>query len=205
MENFNIELIIYILTGLASIGLIIAYIPQTTELIKVKNADGISHFFWVFISLSTSYSMFNLYVTFAHGFILFAQTINAVAAFLILIRVASLKYNNLKSILFISIYTTLNFIFYILGTVELAQTIASIAIVLAYIDQIIYFIKNKKSTGTNPLMYLIFSLSILMLAVSMILSETHLYITTTELINAVLLSVCLLLSIKYKNKSVETN
>lgn len=200
MEN-NYQLFVYILTIVASIGLMAAYIPQITELRKVKKADGISHVFWVFISLSTSYSMFNLYVTFAHPFVLFAQTINAVAAYLILIKVASLKYNNLKAIMFVSIYTTLNFVIYMLAGVEFTQTISSIAIVIAYIDQIIYFIKNKNSTGTNPIMYLIFSISILLIATSMILSNAHSYIIATELINATLLSICLALSIKYKKSN----
>lgn len=198
MENTN--LIIFILTTCASIGLMIAYIPQIIELRKAKNANGISNFFWVFVSLSTSYSMYNLYITFAHSFVLFAQTINAIAAFLILIKVASLKYNSLKAILFVSVYTSLNFIVYIILNVENAQIIASVAIVLAYIDQIRYFIKNKNADGTNPFMYLLFSISILMIATGMILSNTHVYIIATELLNATLLSICLVLSIKYKKQ-----
>lgn len=200
MEN-NYHLLVYILTIVASIGLMIAYIPQITELRKVKNANGISHMFWVFISLSTSYSMFNLYATFANPFVLFAQTVNSIAAYLILIKVASLKYSSLKAILFVSIYTSLNFIVYMFLSVEVTQTIASIAIVLAYIDQITYFIKNKNSTGTNPVMYLIFSISILLIATSMILSNAHSYIIATELINATLLAICLVLSIKYKKSN----
>lgn len=189
---------ILLLNILSSLILIIAYVPQITELRKTKNADGVSNLFWVFISLSTSYSLFNLFVTDAHYYVMITQFFNAVIAFYVLQKVLKLKSKDwLPYLLF---YIVVNLVLYLSFPIEITQNIATIAIVLAYLDQVYHFVKNKDATGTNPIMYLLFSTALILLTISMSISGVHIFIVITEFTNSVLLLVCLILSIVYRRK-----
>lgn len=190
---------ILLLNILSSLILIIAYVPQITELRKTKNADGVSNLFWVFISLSTSYSLFNLFVTDAHYYVMITQFFNAAIAFYVLQKVLKLKSSDwLPWVLF---YIVINLLLYLSFPVEITQNIATIAIVLAYVDQIYHFAKSKNATGTNPIMYLLFSTALILLTISMSISGVHIFIIITEFTNSVLLLVCLILSIVYRRKA----
>lgn len=189
---------ILLLNILSSFILIVAYVPQITELRKTKNADGVSNLFWVSISLSTSYSLFNLFVTDTHYYVMITQFFNAAIAFYVLQKVLRLKSSDwLPWVLF---YIVINLLLYLSFPVEITQNIATIAIVLAYLDQIYHFVKNKDATGTNPIMYLLFSTALILLTISMSISGVNVFIIITEVTNSVLLLICLILSIIYRKK-----
>lgn len=180
-----------------------AYVPQLRTTYKTRTAEGVSPFFWLLISLSTSYSLFNLLATGnAEAYTYLGQFINASVALILFIWITKLKYR-WEVTLFVSlIYILMNIYVYSIFTLEVTQTIATVAIVLAYIDQVIHFVKSKNSEGTNPLLYFYFALGLSLLMVIMILTSASIHVIITEAANITLLIMCGLLSKKYKQNNL---
>lgn len=196
--------IVSLFSYIVPIMFLIAYAPQLFTTYKTKNATGVSSLFWFLVSLSTAYSLFNILKT-GDGtwFTYFGQFINAGVAYILVFWTNKIKTGYLNAIAITTIYTVIGSCLFILVNLEVSQTIATIAIVLAYIDQIIHFIKKKDSQGTNPLLYLFFSLGLCMLVVTMLLTNVTHQAVFTECANILLLLVCSLLSRKYSKTKIK--
>lgn len=175
-----------------------AYVPQLRTTYKTRTAEGVSPLFWLLISLSTSYSLYNLLATGeAIWFNYLGQFINATVALILFIWITKLKYR-WEVTLFVSlVYILMNIYVHSIFTLEVTQTIATIAIVIAYIDQIVHFIRSKNSEGTNPLLYFYFALGLSLLMIIMIITGASIHVIITEAVNITLLIVCGCLSKKY--------
>lgn len=180
-----------------------AYVPQLRTTYKTKTAEGVSPFFWLLISLSTSYSLFNILATGqADWFTYLGQFINATVAFILFVWITKLKYRWEVTLFVILFYVFINLYVHSMVTLELSQSIATIAIIAAYFDQILHFIKNKNSVGTNPLLYLYFALGLILLTIIMFMTSVTIYVIVTELVNITLLLICGDLSKKYQQNNL---
>lgn len=174
-----------------------AYVPQLKTTYKTRSVEGVSLFFWVLISLSTSYSLFNLLATGnAEWYTYLAQFINAGIAFLLFIWITRLRFQWEITLLIVLFYVFGNAYIYQTLPLEITQSIASIAVVLAYIDQIAHFMRTKNADGTNPYLYYYFALGLTLLVTIMFMTEVSFHVIATELINIILLGVCGIMSQK---------
>lgn len=193
------------LTILNIVALIIlahAYVPQLKTTFRTKATEGVSPFFWLLISLSTSYSLFNLLATGnAEWYSYLGQFLNAGVAFILFIWLTKLKHSGIITVCMTLLYILLNYNIYNMFVLEVTQTIATIAIILAYIDQIVHFIRTKRADGTNPFLYYYFALGLSVLVSIMFMTDVSFHVILTELVNIVLLLVCGIMSqILGKNK-----
>lgn len=180
-----------------------AYVPQLRTTYKTKIAEGVSPLFWLLISLSTSYSLFNLLATGdATWYTYLGQIINATVALVLFIWITKLKYRWEVTVFVSLLYIFMNGYVYITFNLEVTQTIATIAIIIAYIDQVVHFIKSKNAEGTNPLLYFYFALGLSLLMIIMITTGASIHVIITEAVNISLLIVCGCLSKKYKQNNL---
>lgn len=180
-----------------------AYVPQLRTTYKTRSAEGVSPLFWLLISLSTSYSLFNLLATGnAEAYTYLGQFINATVALVLFIWITKLKYRWEVTVFVSLLYIFMNGYVYITFNLEVTQTIATIAIIIAYIDQVVHFIKSKNAEGTNPLLYFYFALGLSLLMIIMITTGASIHVIVTEAMNISLLIVCGCLSKKYKQNNL---
>lgn len=169
-----------------------AFLPQSVALFKTKVADGVSPFFWLLISLSTSYSLFNL-LSSGNGewYSYLGQIINAGMSFIILARVLYIRYGvSVKGLAFLIAYMVVNGTVYYFTSLEVSQSIATAAIVAAYVDQLIHFARKRTADGTKPSLYFLFAAGLALLVVIMVLTNASIYVVITEVVNIILLLIC---------------
>lgn len=194
----NIEHLAWILFFVSGILYIVGYFPGARAMYKDKSVEGVSQFFWGFVLTTVSFSFYTLIITDADMLNLIVVGGNMVLALVMLTWKNILRHSYL-GILYTILYVVANLIIYFVLGLPLAilQTIATIAIILAYIDQIIRFITRKTSKGTSPYLYLILGLAILFLVLSLIMTNAYTHVIITELANMILILICFSLSIKY--------
>lgn len=194
---------LHFLNVLATTILAMAYVPQIKTTYRIKSVEGVSVFFWYFISLSTAISLHNLLESGSAPFYVYlGQIINASVAFLLFTWI-----NQKKLPLDKLVYVTLGhlvsmFVLLYWLPLPVTQFIATTAIILAYIDQIKHFVKTKTSLGTNPNLYYFFAFGLIVLVAIMFMTHVSPHVIATELINIVLLIVCGLLSQRYKKNLI---
>lgn len=85
--------------SIATVFLVVAYVPQVIQTFKTKNVDGISMSFWLLINIALSLMLVNAIKTFidtgAWGYMV-AEIFNEGLAFVMLIMV--LKFRSKKEI-----------------------------------------------------------------------------------------------------------
>lgn len=177
----------------------IAYIPQLRTTSKTTSVEGVSTMFWYCVSVSTAISLYNLLLTGSgEWYVYLGQIINAGVAFILFVWINSKKLTSELTLLVVIGHVLLMYIVLAMFPLPLVQLLATIAIVVAYVDQIKHFIKTKNAEGTNPLLYFFFALGLVLLLVIMILTNASFHIMITESANIILLLVCGVLSIKYR-------
>ncbi|AAX92356.1 putative membrane protein [Staphylococcus phage Twort] len=165
----------------------IGYIPGLKSLVKDRNVDGVSRWFWYLIITTVGISFYNLLHTESTNFQIISVGINLLLGIVCLLVVVFRK-KDLFIFVFIVILSL--FLFTFGSKVEVTQTVATLSIILAYISQIIQFYKTKQSDGTNKWLYLIIGFAIGLLSVSMVLTNTTPHIVITELVNMLLILIC---------------
>lgn len=195
----NIEALAWILFVLSSIFYIAGYFPGMQAMYRDKSVEGVSQFFWELVLTTVSFSFYSLIITEATLLNIIVVGANMILA-LILLTWKNLIRHRYLGIIYTLLYIVANLIIYfLLGLpLHILQTIATITIILAYIDQIIRFTVRKTAKGTSPLLYLILGLAILFLVLNLLLTEAYLHVIITEVVNMVLIFVCFIMSIKYK-------
>lgn len=188
-------MILLILNILALVILTHAYVPQLKTTFKTRATEGVSIFFWLLISLSTSYSLFNLLATGnAEWYTYLAQFINAGVALLLFVWITGLRVRWELTLFITLLYIFLNVYAYQSLPLVVTQTVATIAVILAYVDQIAHFIRTKRADGTNPFLYYYFALGLSVLLSIMFMTDVSMHVIVTELVNITLLLVCGIMS-----------
>lgn len=191
-----------ILSILSPIFYILGYIPGMKTFYKEKTVAGVGTYFWELVTLTISFSFYTLIITNADLFNLVVVGINLFFAIVLLTWKNIIKYKGWQGILFTLIYFAFNLgIYFIIGLpISVLQTIATISIILAYIDQVIHFIIYKTAKGVNKNLYLIIGIGILLLTISMIINGVYLHVIITEIVNLILILICYALTILYSKR-----
>ena len=177
----------------------IAYLPQLRTTSKTTSVEGVSTLFWYCVSVSTAISLYNLLLTGSgEWYVYLGQIINAGVAFILFVWINNKKLTSELTLLVAIGHVLLMYIVLTLFPLPLVQLLATIAIIVAYVDQIKHFIKTKNAEGTNPLLYFFFALGLTLLLIIMILTNASFHIMITETANIILLLVCGVLSMKYR-------
>ncbi len=194
---------LFLLNIAVTVIFVIAYVPQLKETYYAKTVKGVSLYFWLLVSLSTSYSLYNLLITGnAEWYVYLGQFINAIVAFILFVWVNKIKFGWGNASVYTLVYVLFNFSLHTLLNLELSQAVATIAIIAAYIDQLLHFYKTKSAEGTNPLLYFFFALGLSLLVVIMVLTQASIHVIITECFNITLLLVCGVWSIILKKERV---
>lgn len=195
----NIAALAWILFFISGVLYVIGYIPDMKSMYEDKSVKGVSLLFWELVIITVSYSFYSLVLT--GGTVLNTVVVGANLALAIVILVWKniLRYSIVKGIVYTIIYFAINIsIYFYLGLpLYVLQTIATVSIILAYIDQIVQFLKHKTAKGTNPYLYLILGLAIFFLLLNLALNQDYVHVIITELVNLILIMVCCHLSFKY--------
>jgi len=177
----------------------IAYLPQLRTTSKTTSVEGVSTMFWYCVSVSTAISLYNLLLTGSgEWYVYLGQIINAGVAFILFVWINNKKLTSELTLLVAIGHVLLMYIVLAMFPLPLVQLLATIAIIVAYVDQIKHFIKTKNAEGTNPLLYFFFALGLALLLGIMFLTNASFHIMITESANILLLLVCGVLSIKYR-------
>ena len=195
----SIETLALVLSFIAPIFYILGYLPGLKAFIKEKTDKGVGNYFWEFIVISVGISFITLIVTSGDLFNLIVVGINLLLAILMLIWKNSISHGVLIGTCFTVVFLVFGILIYLfLGIpINVLQTVATIAIILAYVNQITHFFIFKTAKGVSKNMYLVIGLGILLLLVSMIINGIYLHVLITELVNLILIVICYVLTILY--------
>uniref|UniRef100_UPI00066D0A21 PQ-loop domain-containing transporter n=1 Tax=Staphylococcus capitis TaxID=29388 RepID=UPI00066D0A21 len=131
--------------------------------------------------VSTAISLYNLLLTgTGEWYVYLGQIINAGVAFILFVWINNKKLTSELTLLVAIGHVLLMYIVLAMFPLPLVQLLATIAIIIAYVDQIKHFIKTKNAEGTNPLLYFFFALGLALLLVIMILTNASFHIMITE-------------------------
>lgn len=173
----------------------LAYVPQLKTTATTKSTDGVSPFFWALVSLSTSYSLYNVIATGnAEWYVYVGQIINAGIAALLFAWITGLRYRLVPTLVIVTVYAVINFAVHQAVSLETSQSIATAAIILAYVDQLAHFIRKRNAEGTNPKLYFMFAQGLALLTVVMAITDVSIHVIITEVVNITLLLICGILS-----------
>lgn len=169
--------------------------PQLKTTATTKSTDGVSPFFWALVSLSTSYSLYNVIATGnAEWYVYVGQIINVGIAVLLFAWITGLRYRLVPTLLIVTVYAVINFAVHQAVSLETSQSIATVAIILAYVDQLTHFIRKRNAEGTNSKLYFMFAQGLALLTVVMAITDVSIHVIITEVVNITLLLICGMLS-----------
>lgn len=186
------------------ISFVLGYIPQLNNLLKAlfnnKTAEGVSVTFWYLISLALALTYSNFNSTDSSLWVIVPQGLNASMAFLILVTVIMIRFNLCHSLVYstglgLSIYA----ISQLLPT-DIAQTVATICIVVAYFTQIYHLYKSKTAEGLSILLFLFIALSLALMTVNIFVTGSYSYGGVTEIINLIMVLIIVFLIWNYNRK-----
>lgn len=179
-----------VITIIGGIILTVGYIPQLIKLYKTGNTEGISSGFWYLITTAVSITAVNLIVDSAPLVLIIIQVINATLAGVVVLTVhhyrKEYRYMKYPTLLVVFVIVICGFIL----PIEITQSVASIAIVVAYVTQLITLFKSPSVAGVAPSLYLLIAIGLGIMATKMFVTEVSPYIIATELINIALLLAC---------------
>lgn len=194
----NINLVLGIIV---SITFLLAYIPQLKSLKNSSDISGISTFFWMLIALGTAITASNLWEAHAVWFVFVPQYINSTIALIILLWVAFKKYGGYGLWIALMSYSFLISIFAGHVENEVIQHWASIFIMIAYIEQIIYMLIKKTSHGVNYLLFVGFATGLSIMVVNIITTEAPVSAAITEVINIIMMVIATVVTIIFNKRN----
>lgn len=183
-----------ILSSLYAILMIVGYIPGLIALVKFKDLTGVGKYFWFFIVITVGISFYNLIITGANIFQVYAVGINLGLGIVCLVihvfksRDYGIAIRDFS--IFLIVLIVLSYLY--LDKPHVTQSVASISIILAYIGQIVNYFKTKTASGTSKWLFLIMGTGLMCLITSMVLTDTYPHIIATEAFNFILIMVCYL-------------
>lgn len=186
------------------ISFVLGYIPQLNNLLKAlfnnKTAEGVSVTFWYLISLALALTYSNFNSTDSSLWVIVPQGLNASMAFLILVTVIMIRFNLVHSLVYsIGLGLSIYAISQLLPT-DIAQTVATICIVVAYFTQIYHLYKSKTAEGLSILLFLFIALSLALMTVNIFITGSYSYGGVTEIVNLIMVLVIVFLIWRYNRK-----
>ena len=186
------------------ISFVLGYIPQLNNLLKAlfnnKTAEGVSVTFWYLISLALALTYANFNSTESSLWVIVPQGLNASMAFLILVTVIMIRFNLCHSLVYsIGLGLSIYAISQLLPT-DIAQTVATICIVVAYFTQIYHLYKSKTAEGLSILLFLFIALSLALMTVNIFITGSYNYGGVTEIINLIMVLIIVFLIWNYNRK-----
>lgn len=189
-----------IITIIGGIILTVGYIPQLIKLFRTEETAGINNGFWYLITTAVAITAVNLIVDSAPMVLIIIQIANAMLAGVVLLTVHFYRKEydlmNLPVLLVLSVILIVGVIL----PLEVTQSIASLAIVTAYVTQLITLFKAPSVAGVAPSLYLLIAIGLGIMATKMFVTEVSIYIITTELVNITLLLLCASVSFFYQHR-----
>lgn len=195
----NIEALAWILFFLSGILYIVGYLPGLRAMYIDKSVEGVSQFFWELVLTTVSFSFYTLIITGADIVNIVVVGCNMILALVMLAWKNILRYQAI-GILYTILYIVINLMVYFVFDIPLhnLQSIATLTIILAYVDQIIRFVVRKTAVGTSPLLYFILGMAILFLILNLILTHAYIHVIITEVVNLILIIICFFMCMKYR-------
>ena len=189
------------------ISFVLGYIPQLNNLLKAlfnnKTAEGVSVTFWYLISLALALTYSNFNSTESSLWVIVPQGLNASMAFLILVTVIMIRFNLCHSLIYgIGLGLSIYAISQLLPT-DIAQTVATICIVVAYFTQIYHLYKSKTAEGLSILLFLFIALSLALMTLNIFITGSYSYGGVTEIVNLIMVLIIVLLIWRYNRKGEE--
>lgn len=184
----------------------LGYIPGLKELLNEKSVKGVGEWFWELVTITVGFSFFSMIITHGHVFNTIVVFLNFALAVVMLLIKNSIKYDKSWGTLLTIVFVLfLAFVYFVLPiSVGVLQTLATLSIIFAYFNQITHFLLHKTAKGVNKNMYLVIGIGILLLVLSMVLTNTYWHVIVTEVTNLVLIMICYLLTIYYEKKESNT-
>lgn len=93
----SIDTLGQILQVLGSVTLLYSYVPQVVQLIKTKNAEGISAQFWLILTIGLTCVAANMGISGVPTLMFLTQVANALTSFATLMLVIKYKKNNVEA------------------------------------------------------------------------------------------------------------
>lgn len=186
------------------ISFVLGYIPQLNNLLRAlfnnKTAEGVSVTFWYLISLALALTYANFNSTESSLWVIVPQGLNASMAFLILVTVIMIRFNLCHSLVYsIGLGLSIYAISQLLPT-DIAQTVATICIVVAYFTQIYHLYKSKTAEGLSILLFLFIALSLALMTLNIFITGSYSYGGVTEIVNLIMVLIIVLLIWRYNRK-----
>ena len=186
------------------ISFVLGYIPQLNNLLRAlfnnKTAEGVSVTFWYLISLALALTYSNFHTTESSLWVIVPQGLNASMAFLILVTVIMIRFNLCHSLIYgIGLGLSIYAISQLLPT-DIAQTVATICIVVAYFSQIYHLYKSKTAEGLSILLFLFIALSLALMTVNIFITGSYSYGGVTEIVNLIMVLIIVFLIWNYNRK-----
>lgn len=192
-----------IITIIGGIILTVGYIPQLIKLFRTEETAGINNGFWYLITTAVAITAVNLIVDSAPMVLIIIQIANAMLAGVVLLTVHFYRKEydlmNLPVLLVLSAILIAGVIL----PLEVTQSIASLAIVTAYVTQLVTLFKAPSVAGVAPSLYLLIAIGLGIMATKMFVTEVSIYIITTELVNTTLLLLCASVSFFYQHRNAK--
>ena len=192
-----------VITIVGGIILTIGYIPQLIKLFKTEETAGINNGFWYLITTAVTITAINLIIDSAPTVLIIIQIVNATLAGVVLLTVHFYRKEytlmNLPVVLVLSVILISGVVL----PLEVTQSIASLAIVTAYLTQLVTLFKAPSVAGVAPSLYLLIAVGLGIMATKMFVTEVSAYIITTEIVNIILLLLCASVSFFYQHKGAK--
>lgn len=193
-----------VITIVGGIILTVGYIPQLIKLFKTEETAGINNGFWYLITTAVTITAINLIIDSAPTVLIAIQIVNATLAGLVLLTVH--VYRKEYTLMNLPVVLVLSIIVFAGGAIlplEVTQSIASLAIVTAYLIQLVTLFKAPSVDGVAPSLYLLIAVGLGIMATKMFVTEVSAYIITTEIVNIILLLLCASVSFFYQHKGAK--
>ncbi|MDY7043614.1 PQ-loop domain-containing transporter [Virgibacillus sp. M23] len=199
--------------ALGSLLLLGGYVPQIVKLHKTRNPTGISALFWLMIAIGCTLILVNMSIQDAPIEVQITQLLNVIGAWYTISIVMYYRWKRSIStdisakLIAIGLLISWIMLYYVQFADErnigyAFQTIGTIALLTAYIPQIIYLYKLKDATGVSRWLYVILGSGLLLVTFNMIVTGTSSEIIFTEFVNIGLIMTQYVLTVHYQNQKL---
>jgi hypothetical protein len=188
------------------------YAPQILKLHRTLIPTGISLLFWTMIGTGCTAILINMFIQGTSIPVIFTQALNTICAWYTLglvIYCKKLRGEGIKVNKFIVMIYLLIALFMALKAQavpvkllgEYFQMIGTIALLTAYIPQIVHLLIVKNADGISKWLFMVLGVGLSCIVVNMVISATAFTIIFTEIVNISLIFVQYLMTDYYQEKS----
>lgn len=196
---------VYTILGiLVGVMFIVGYIPQVKELFlgfrKRDGLSGVSTIFWFCIFFSLAVTYYNLKGTDSHLTVIVPQGINLGFAFCIFAVVLLFKNDLSRALTLLVVGVSVVLYINMAIPTDWSQNLATSLISFAYFTQIIKLYQTKSTKGLSLLLFVFIALSLLLMFINIVLTNSYLLAGWTELANMIMILIVIIMVIYYRRK-----